>query len=107
MGFHRGFAHRPFVHRPSAHRHGGRHGGHIRHDNRRHHGKDDVGLALPWVAGGYVNGVGDPSLLAGDPDAAGPRVIYRHVCRSDTQAVPSGRGGEVPVTVTRCYLIAE
>jgi hypothetical protein len=113
VGFHRGGV-RPFVHGRHVHGHAGHrfapHGGH-RGKVARHHHKRGIGLGLPLTAVGFINGpLADPALIApGVPDAAvsGGAVFYRHVCRSDVEIVPSGRGGEVPVTVTRCYVVAD
>jgi hypothetical protein len=118
VGFHRGV--RPFVHGRHMHRHPGHrfgrhgihHGKHGRHGGK-HDDKRGIGLSLPWPGVAYVGdalGVPAPGLIApGVPDANGGSapVFYRHVCRSDAQVVPSGRGGETEVTVTRCYMMAE
>jgi hypothetical protein len=120
VGFHRGIA-RPFVHGRHMHRHGGhhrfsRHG--IHHGKHgHHHGKHDdkrgIGLSLPWAGVAYFgDALAAPGLIApGVPDVnggpGGAPVFYRHVCRSDAQVVPSGRGGETEVTVTRCYMVAD
>lgn len=119
-GFHRGA--RPFtpgrhMHRHPGHRFGrpGIHPGKHGHHGGKHADKRGIGLSLPWAGAAYF---GDalaapaPGLIApGVPEvnggAGGAPVFYRHVCRSDAQVVPSGRGGETEVTVTRCYMVAE
>jgi len=117
VGFHRGVA-RPFVHGRHMHRLGGHRFGrhrihHGKHGHHKHGDKRGIGLSLPWAGAAYVDalGVPTPGLIApGVPEVNGSRgapVFYHHVCRSDAQVVPSGRGGETEVTVTRCYMVAE
>ena len=69
---------------------------------------------MPFGAAGYIDGSTQVPYYGGfsAPGAAvsggamsGGGVFYRHVCRSDVQTVPSGRGGETDVTVTRCYYV--
>jgi hypothetical protein len=114
IGSNRGFA-RPFAHGRHMNRHAGR--DHGRHHDHRRHGKDRFpqdGGVVPYGTVGYGDGsLGYPSQAgypsqygSGDPGAAS-RVFYRQVCRSDTQVVPSGRGGDTEVTVTPCYMVAE
>jgi len=121
VGFHRGGV-RPFVHgrhfnRNAGHRfarpgtHPGKHG----HLRGKFDDKRGIGLGLPFAAAGYFGdalGVPGSGLIApGVPNVnggpGGAPVFYRHVCRSDAQVVPSGRGGETEVTVTRCYMVAD
>jgi hypothetical protein len=115
--FHRGPA-RPSAHGKTFHRDAGRRfGPRLPHDPKfgRHH-RRDIGLGLPWAAAvygdgafgvpGYAGPVAPVDSVGPDAPAGGP-LFYRHVCRSDVQTVPSGRGGEVDVTVTRCYVVAD
>jgi hypothetical protein len=124
VGFHRGGV-RPFVHgRPHiGNRHPGQrfgrpgiHQGKFGQHRGKFDDKRDIGLGLPFAAAGYFGadalGVPGSGLIApGYPDVSsgpgGAPVFYRHVCRSDAQVVPSGRGGETEVTVTRCYMVAD